>query len=150
MKLGKARSKRVTKYQGLYRENLGKQGTRFRIVIRRNKKTTQEYFYFGAGKSEVKALASATKRWKQLRKSLPVITRATFAEVERRKSPTGIVGVRRTTSVSKGHEYEFWEAWWSDRRHRRKCRRFSVKKYGEARAKTLAIKARREGLAKMN
>jgi hypothetical protein len=81
---------------------------------------------------------------------LPVITRAAFAEVERRKSQTGIVGARRTTSITKGHEYEFWEAWWSDRRHNRKSRRFSINKYGEDEAKVLAIKARREGLAKMD
>ena len=137
---------RVSGFPGLYREELGKEGTRFRIVIHRNKKLTQKYFFFGAKRSEADALASALKRWKELRKTLPIISRVDFAQIERRKSRTGIVGVRRVTKITKGYEYDFWVAWWSDRRHNRKSRGFSVNKYGEEEAKKLAIKARRDAL----
>jgi hypothetical protein len=143
------KTSRVKGYPRLYREELGKEGTRFRIVIHRNKKLTQEYFFFGAKKSEEDAFASAIKRWTEIRKSFPVITRREFAQIERRKSATGIVGVRRVTKTTKGFEYDFWVAWWSDRRHNRKSRGFSVNKYGEEEAKKLAIKARQDSLAEL-
>ena len=138
---------RVSGYSGLYREELGKEGTRFRIVIHHNGETIQEYFFFGAKRSEADARAAAVTRWKELRKTLPVITRVAFAEIERRKSRTGVVGVTRVTTKSKGFEYDFWRATWTGRRGERHIRVFSVNKYGEDEAKKLAIKARRDGLA---
>src|ERR1019366_5078184 len=102
--------RRVSGYPGLFREELGKEGTRYRIVITCNKKRIQEYFYFGVGRSEAEARATAIRRWTEIRSSLPVITRTAFAEIERRKSRTGIVGVRRITDEVKGHPYDFWVA----------------------------------------
>lgn len=142
--------RRVPGYPGLYREDLGKEGCRFRIVITRNKKIIQEYFYFGVGRSEAEARAKAIARWKEIRSSLPVITRSAFAQIERRKSRTGMVGVRRITDEVKGHPYDFWVAVWSDRRGNRKTRKFAVNKYGEAEAKKMALKARAEGVAQMD
>jgi hypothetical protein len=138
---------KVAGYPGLFREELGKEGSRYRIRIQRNKKPIQEYFFWGVKRTEAKARAQAIQRWKEIRKSLPVIDRIAFAEIERRKSRSRMVGVRRTTQTVKGHEYEFWEAWWSDQRHNRRSKRFSVNKYGEDEAKKLAVKARRDGLA---
>jgi hypothetical protein len=138
---------RVSGFPGLYREELGKEGARFRILIRRNGKQTQEYFYFGAKRSVGDALVAAIRRWRKIRKAAPVLLRAAFAEVERRKSRSGIVGVRRVRKSVKGREYHFWEGWWSDLRHRRRVRGFSVDKYGEREAKKMAIRARRAGLA---
>jgi hypothetical protein len=142
--------RRVQGHPGLYREKLGKEGSRYRIVITRNKKTTQEYFFFGAVRREAEARAEAIRRWKRLRRSLPAMTRSAFAEIERRKSRTGIVGVRRITEDVKGHPYEFWVAVWTDRRGKTKTRKFSVNKYGKAKAKQLARKARRRGVAQMD
>ena len=141
--------KRVAGYPGLYRERLGKEGSRYRIRISRNHETIQEYFFFGISRTEAEARRRAIRRWKQIRKSLPVIGRVAFAQIQRRRSRSGIVGVRRTTQTVKGHEYDFWEAWWSDRRHNRRSKRFSVNKYGEDKAKHLAVKARRKGLAEL-
>ena len=143
-------NRRVSGFPGLYREELDKLGTRFRIVIKQGKKTTQEYFYFGAKKSEAAARAAAIERWKKIRESLPVITRAAFARIERCKSRSGVVGVRRITSEVKGHPYDFWVAVFSDRRGNKKWRSFSINKYGEDKAKELALKARREALAQMD
>ena len=140
---------RVSGCPGLYREELGKEGTRFRIVIHRDKKLTQEYFFFGVKKSEADARAAAIARWKVLRKTLPVITRVAFAEIERRKSRTGVVGVTRVMQTVKGFEYDFWRATWTGRRGERHIRVFSVNKYGEDEAKKLAVKARRDGLAEL-
>jgi len=140
---------KVAGYPGLFREELGKEGCRYRIRISRNKEPIQEYFFGGVKRTEAAARALAIQRWKEIRKSLPVIGRVAFAQIERRKSRTGIVGVRRTTQIVKGHEYDFWEAWWSDRRHNRRSKRFSVNKYGEDKAKELAVKSRRHGLAEL-
>jgi hypothetical protein len=142
--------RRVKGYPGLYREKLGKEGKRFRIVITRNKKTIQEYFYFGVGRSKARARAQAIRRWKEIRKSAPVMTRSVFAGIERRKSRTGIVGVRRITDEVKGHPYDFWVAVWSNRDGNRKTRKFSVDKHGEDIAKRMAQKARRDGVAQMD
>ena len=141
--------KRVSGFPGLYREKLGKEGTRYRIVISRNKKKFQEYFYFGNKRKETEARAKAVRRWKEIRGSLPVVTRAAFAQIERRKSRSGIVGVRHITSKVRGHSYDFWVAVYSDRRGNKKWRSFSINKYGKDKAKKLALKARRDGLAQM-
>jgi len=141
--------RKVTGYPGLFREKLGKEGNRYRIRISRSKEPIQEYFFWGAKRNEAQARAKAIRRWKEIRKVYPVMDRVAFAQIERRKSRTGIVGVRRTTQTVKEHEYDFWEAWWSDRRHNRRSRRFSVNKYGEDDAKKLAVKARRTGLREL-
>jgi hypothetical protein len=141
---------RIQGYPGLYREDFGKEGTRYRIVISRNQKRVQEYFFFGDRQTEARARAQAIRRWKELRASMPVMTRAAFARIERRKSRSGIVGVRRITKESRGHSYHFWVAVFSDRRGNKKWRSFSVDKYGAAKAKKLAIRARRKGLAQMD
>ena len=141
--------RRVQGFPGLYREDVGKEGTRYRIIISRNRKRIQEYFYFGVKRSEADARAEAIRRWKEIRDSSPVITRSAFAQIERRKSPSGVVGVRRITSEVKGHPYDFWIAVFSDQRGNKKMRSFSVNKYGEAEAKKLALKARRDALAAM-
>lgn len=140
---------KVNGYPGLFREELGKEGNRYRIRISRSREPIQEYFFWGVKRTEADARAAAVRRWKEIRKSKPVISRVAFADIERRKSRTGIVGVRRTTQIVKGHEYDFWEAWWSDRRHNRRSKRFSVNKYGEDEAKERAVRARRKGLAEL-
>jgi hypothetical protein len=59
---------------------------------------------------------------------------------------SGIVGVRRTRIMANGKEYICWSAQWPLSRGRHFIRRFSILKFGEAKAKQLAIQARREGL----
>jgi hypothetical protein len=138
--------KHVSGFPGLFREELGKEGTRFRIVISHGKKKTQEYFFIGAKRSEADALALAIERWKEIRKSYPVITRIAFAQIERRKSRSGVVGVTRVTQKVKGFEYDFWRATWTDRRGARRIRVFSINKYGEDDARKRAEEARQKGL----
>lgn len=141
--------KRVTGFPGLYREELGKEGTRYRIRISRNKKAIQKYFYFGVGQSEAEARAKAIRRWNEIREASPVITRVGFAQIERRKSRSGIVGVTRVTEEVKGHPYDFWVANFTDQRGNKRSRKFSVNNYGEDKAKELAVKTRLDGLAEM-
>ena len=67
------------------------------------------------------------------------------------RNTSGIVGVRRREATRETDEYTyyhyFWEASWTDASGERQKRNFSVNKYGEDKAKSLAIAARKKGLA---
>ena len=123
--------------------------SRFRILINHNKEIIQEYFYFGANVSEAKARKNALARWREIRESIPVLTKRRFREVARRPTASGIAGVNRITTCSKGYWYDVWKATWTTRSGVRKSRQFSVNKYGEKKAKRLALEARREALDKI-
>lgn len=58
------------------------------------------------------------------------------------RNSSGIVGVNRATNKN-GEEY--WQASWVNGSGIRKNAKFSVKKYGEEKAKRLAKKARKDG-----
>jgi hypothetical protein len=138
------------RYPGLYREVGGNGAVRFRILINRNKKIIQEYFYVGATyTTEAHAKKAALKRWRELRERYPVITKRKFREIPRNVSSSGITGVTRIVSICKGYEYESWKACWTTKRGKKCSRQFSINKYGERAAKRLAIKTRREELDKV-
>lgn len=139
--------RRVHRYPGLYREQIPSGEWRFRIVISHHSEIIQKYFYFHDDDTEVAALLRAKAAWTEIRKRIPVITRCQNAQIERRKSRTGIVGVRRVTKTTKGHPYEFWIAVWSDRRGNHRSKSFSIHKFGEDEAKRLAVGARKKALA---
>ena len=122
----------------------------FRVKIsQRQAGATQEYFAFKKLGGEAKALAAAKRHWRQVRAASPALSRQEFAEVERRPSRSGIVGVTRVTKTRRGREYEFWCASYTDRAGTKHMQVFSVGKYGERPAKDLAVAARQEGLAAM-
>ncbi len=133
-------------HPGLYREDNGKQGTRFRILINYDREILQEYFYFRGPTAERKARAEAKARWAEIREVIPVITPRRFREIVRKPTESGIAGVTRIVSTVKGHEYEFWKAIWTTLKGERKSKQFSVNKYGEKEAKQLAIKTRKAAL----
>lgn len=139
----------INKFPGLYREVVGNEGKRFRILINHNKEIIQEYFYIGLTTTEAQAKRAAMKRWRELRAIYPVITKRRFREIPRNVSSSGITGVTRIVTVVKGYEYEFWKATWTTKRGVKRSRQFSVNKYGERKSKKLAIAARREELDKI-
>ena len=60
---------------------------------------------------------------------------------------SGMVGVTRVRSLaSNGSYYESWQATWSPRPGQRKCVRFSVRRYGDEEAFSLACDARRRAI----
>ena len=142
-------SKKRNPFPGLYRETIGNGTTRFRIVIHHDNEIIQEYFYFGKTRSEKEAWAAAKKRWRELRKDHPVLTKRRFREVLRKPTASGIPGVTRITTNSKGHEYDVWKANWTSRGGVRRSRQFSVNKYGEEEARRSAIQTRQEELDKI-
>ncbi|HKG21745.1 MAG TPA: AP2 domain-containing protein, partial [Blastocatellia bacterium] len=62
------------------------------------------------------------------------------------RNTSGKVGVSRSTSRSGDRVYEYWQASWNDSKGERRSAKFSVNKYGEEKARRMAVKARREGL----
>ena len=140
-------TRRVPHFPGLYREQIPTGEWRFRIVISHKKQITQKHFYFHDANTEAKALERAKAAWTEIRERIPVITRQQNAQIERRKSLTGIVGVRRLTKTTKGHPYDFWIAVWSDSRGQQRSKTYSINKYGEQDAKKLAIQARIDALS---
>ena len=72
------------------------------------------------------------------------------AEVMRRKGRSGIVGVRRVIlRRARRRPLKYWAAHWSPLPGVYRKRQFSIRKYGEQKAKALAIKARRDGVRNM-
>ena len=141
--------RKTNRYPGLYREVSSEGTVRFRILINHNKEVIQEYFYAGAKRTEAAAKKAALERWREIRKVIPVLTKRTFREVARKPTASGVPGVNRVTTYSKGHEYEVWRATWTTLRGGRGTKQFSIKKYGAREAKRLAMECRREALDKI-
>jgi hypothetical protein len=118
----------------------------FRVKIYRQGALFQEYFPFKNFGGEDGALVAAKRYWTEVHTNFPKLSRKQSAQVERRKSRSGVVGVSRVTQKVKGFEYDFWRATWTGRRGERRIRVFSVNKYGETEARKLAEEARRRGL----
>jgi hypothetical protein len=62
------------------------------------------------------------------------------------RNTSGKVGVSRTSYANSTHASDYWQAAWVDNEGKRRNAKYSVNKYGEEKAKRLAIKARREGM----
>lgn len=84
------------------------------------------------------ALNAAEEYFDQLDAQMPIDSQVGRMSV---RNTSGIVGVSRTMSTSRGHHYEYWQARWGSG-DQRKSAKFSIHKYGEETAKQLAIKAR--------
>lgn len=99
--------------------------------------------------SEVAALSAAQIHYRRLVRENPKMSRQENAE--RKTVRTGdIIGVRRLIKQRFGHAYAVWEARWSPKKYARRVRTFGIEKYGEKKAKKLAIEARLQGLAEMS
>ncbi|HYP26332.1 MAG TPA: AP2 domain-containing protein [Blastocatellia bacterium] len=67
-------------------------------------------------------------------------------EIKSVRNTSGKVGVSRSTSRSGDRVYEYWQASWNDSEGKRRSAKFSINKYGEEKARRLAVRARRDGL----
>ena len=111
------------------------------VRITRNHKTESKFFPDKSNGGKRAALRAAKEYHTQLQG---------WAESQKKKrtkpgarNTSGIVGVNR--AVNKTGE-EYWQAAWVDSNGRRRNAKFSIKKYGEEKAKKMARKARREGV----
>jgi len=97
-----------------------------------------------------RAFRAAQKHFRGLEKKYHPMTRKSWAELLRRKGKSGIIGVRRAIIRRSGQRGRvYWQANWSPRPHMVRRRTFSVRKFGERKARTLAILARRIGVQTM-
>jgi hypothetical protein len=62
------------------------------------------------------------------------------------RNSSGVVGVSKVTVVTNGSTYEFWQATWSPEPGRRRCVKFSIRRYGDQEAFRLAVVARKDGV----
>ena len=97
-----------------------------------------------------RAFRAAQKHFRGLEKKYQPMTRKRWAEMLRRKGKSGIIGVRRAVIRRRGQRRRVsWQANWSPRPHVVRRRSFAVRKFGERKAKTLAMLARRIGVQTM-
>ena len=62
------------------------------------------------------------------------------------RNRSGVVGVSKITVITNGSSYEFWQASWSPRPGRRRCVKFSIRRYGDKEAFRLAVIAREDAV----
>lgn len=88
------------------------------------------------------------RRWRdQLLERLESEDRARICQRSQRNS-SGVVGVSKVTVITNGVQYIFWQATWSPEPGKRRCVKFSIKRYGETRAFELAVKARTDAVGR--
>lgn len=104
-----------------------------------------KFFADGNFSSPHHSLAEA-RRWRD--NLLEKLTaQARICERSQRNS-SGVVGVSKiTVSSSNGAIYHFWQATWSPAPGRRRCVKFSIKRYGDHEAFQRAVEARIEGIS---
>lgn len=112
----------------------------FGYYVRLNWRGTQYAKFFADKKygGKRKALKAAEAYFDELDEKMPLDSQVGRMTV---RNSSGIVGVSRTKSASRGHSYEYWQARWGSGSER-KSAKFSIRKYGEEKAKELAIAAR--------
>jgi hypothetical protein len=91
-----------------------------------------------------RALKAAQKHYQKLVREHGRISRRELEQMARRKSSSGIVGVRKVTVTT-----TYWVAHWSPRPNVRRKKAFSIKVFGAEKARALAVAARIKGLKKM-
>lgn len=62
------------------------------------------------------------------------------------RNRSGVVGVSKVSVTTNGSSYEFWQATWSPSPGRRRCVKFSIRRYGDREAFRLAVIAREDGV----
>jgi len=62
------------------------------------------------------------------------------------RNRSGVVGVSKVTVVSNGASYLFWQATWSPAPGKRRCIKFSIRRYGDREAFRMAVEAREDAI----
>ncbi len=62
------------------------------------------------------------------------------------RNSSGVGGVSKVSVVTNGASYTFWQATWSPESGKRRCVKFSIKRYGDTEAFELAVLARTEAI----
>ncbi|MDB4673669.1 hypothetical protein OAF27_02530 [Verrucomicrobiales bacterium] len=115
----------------------------FYVRITHSGTTQQKYFPDKANGGKTKALKAARNFRDGVLKKLPKAKQKAASVKRRRVKQSGMSGVTHVTSkIASGAVYEYWQAAWIDGGTRRTAK-FSIDRYGDAKALELAKKARR-------
>ena len=123
----------------------------WRVSLRRHGKMHVKNFPDKKHTGKHKALQQAKLFRDEILIQYPPMTRQHFCSIIRSNNKSGISGVY---TYSKSYvlrdgtirESWYWEANWPNKQHESVSVRYSVKQYGEKRAKRMAIQAREQGL----
>jgi hypothetical protein len=136
---------------GIYRVDSEPKGMYgWRVSLTRRKKIYTDFFADAKCGGRIKSLITAKKYRDSVANSAASLKRSEYAAIRRRNNSSGIAGVFRNVEVRiRGDvkiEYVSWSAFWPSHDGKRKTKRFSVSRFGEAGAFHLAVEAREMGL----
>ena len=122
----------------------------FFVRLQRRGITHNAFFADQSFGGKRRALRAAQKYFRVLEKKYQPMTRKRWAELLRRKGKSGIIGVHRVIVRRRGQRRRiYWQANWSPWPYVVRRRAFSVRKFGERKARALAILTRRIGVQTM-
>ena len=102
------------------------------------------------GRKPALAAAQAHVRELAVKLGTPLqMSRRAWAEIRRRKGSSSIVGVQKSVDRRFKRPRIYWKATWSPEPYVVRRKMFSARKFGNAKARLLAIRARRAGLESM-
>ncbi len=124
----------------------------FFVRVHRRRKIHSAFFSDKKHGGWRQALAAAQAHYLKMRAELGMpgrVSRRWNAGIVRRRGRSGIHGVQRIMIRGGRRLRKYWKATWSPERGVVRRKQFSIRKYGEEKAKQLAIRARRAGLRNM-
>lgn len=141
----------MTKLKNIKRIDNDKNSTYAWVVqVQRNYCITWKMFSDGIYGGKRKSLAAAKEFKEQVLADVPSYEyHHHLRTIVRRNNTSGIPGVGRYESINNpntGHRMVFWLAYWDDENGTRRSRKFSVLKYGDLKAKKLAVAERKRRL----
>lgn len=118
----------------------------FYVRITHKGKSHQKYFPDKALGGKTKSLKAAREHRDKLLSKMPKYKQEAASKKKRRIKKSNVTGVTHVVSKSlKGKVYEYWQAAWLDGNDKRKTAKFSISRYGNAKALEMAKKARKAG-----
>lgn len=108
-------------------------------------KTTHKYFPDKSCGGKNKALKLAREFRDGVLKKMPKAKQEAASKAQRNVKKSGVTGVTHVVSkVGDGKSYEYWQAAWEDSNGSRRTAKFSISRYGNKEALSLAIQARKD------
>ncbi len=117
----------------------------FYVRITHRGSTTQKFFPDKSLGGKSRALKMAQVFRDKLVAKLPKLKREAAARKTRKVLKSGVTGVTHVVSRAKGrNDYAYWQAAWNDSRGKRRTAKFSIGRYGNEKALSMAKQALRE------
>jgi len=121
----------------------------FFVRLSRKGKLRSAFFADKSHGGKRNALKAAQKHYRKLLRKYGRMSRRAWAQIERRKSRSGVTGVREAVVKRGRRKLAYWMATWSPSPYVVRRKLFSTLKYGWKKARGFAMKARRAGVRNM-